>query len=393
MKRERFDVVVAGVGGMGSAAVDHLARRGRRVLGLERFDVPNDMGSSHGYTRIIRLAYYEHSSYVPLLRRAYELWRELESAAAEQLLHVTGSIDAGPEGSLVFDGSLRSCLDHGLEHEVVGAGELRRRYPGYRLPPETVAVIQPEGGFLLPERCIVAHVERAQAAGAEVRARERVLEWEPTSEGGVRIRSDRAVYEAERLVLTAGAWTADLAGLGASIVVAERQVLAWLQPRRPELFAPARFPVFNLVAPEGRYYGFPVFAVPGFKFGRYHHLEEHVDPDDVDREPRPHDEEVLRDFAERYFPDGAGPTMTLKVCLFENSPDEHFLLDLHPEHEQVVIAAGFSGHGFKFCSVIGEIAADLALEGSTPHDIGFLRLARLTATGRGVPTGRVEGEG
>ena len=148
MKPERYDAIVAGLGGMGSAALDHLARRGRRVLGLERFDVPNELGSSHGLTRIIRLAYYEHSSYVPLLRRAYELWRDLESDAGERLLHVTGSVDAGLEDSFVFAGSLRSCLDHGLEHEVVDADELGRRYPGYRLPPETLALIQPEGGFL-----------------------------------------------------------------------------------------------------------------------------------------------------------------------------------------------------------------------------------------------------
>ena len=377
MKPERFDVVVAGVGAMGSAAVDHLARRGRKVLGLERFDVPNEMGSSHGYTRIIRLAYYEHSSYVPLLRRAYELWRGLEADAGERLLHVTGSVDAGPEDSFVFAGSLRSCLDHGLEHEIVDSQELGRRYPGYRLPAETLALIQPEGGFLLPERCIVAHVQRAQAHGAEVRARERVLEWEPTVAGGVRIRSDRSEYEAERLVLTPGAWASGLAGLDPNLVVAERQVLAWLQPRRPELFAPERFPVFNLAVEEGRYYGFPIFTIPGFKFGRYNHLGERVDPDEVDREPRPTDEEILREFAERYFPDGAGPTIALKVCLFENSSDDHFLLDLHPEHPQVVLAIGFSGHGFKFASVIGEVVADLATQGSTAHDIGFLGLERL----------------
>jgi sarcosine oxidase len=380
VKPERFDVIVVGVGGMGSAAVDHLARRGRRVLGLERFDIPNEIGSSHGFTRIIRLAYYEHSSYVPLLRRAYELWRELEVAAGERLLHVTGSIDAGPEESFVFAGSLRSCVDHGLEHEVVDAGALRARYPAYYLPPETLALIQPEGGFLLPERCIVAQVQRAQAHGAEVRARERVLGWEPTAGGDVRVRSERGVYEAERLVLAAGAWMGELAGLGSDFVVAERQVLAWLQPRRPELFAPEQFPVFNLVVEEGRYYGFPVFAVPGFKFGRYHHLEERVDPDAVEREPRPDDEQVLRTFAERYFPEGAGPTMALKVCLFENSQDEHFVLDVHPECAQVVVAGGFSGHGFKFCSVVGEVVADLALEGATRHEIGFLRLGRLEET-------------
>ena len=375
MSARRFDAIVVGVGGLGSAALYHLARRGRSVLGLERFDVPNELGSSHGITRIIRLAYYEDPSYVPLLRRSYELWRELEAAAGEQLLHITGSLDAGPPGGFVFEGSRRSCEEHGLEHEVIGAAELERRFPAYRLPAETLALFQPDGGFLLPERCIVAHVELAQALGAVVQAREHVLEWEPT-EDGVRVTSDRGVYEADRLVLAAGAWLGELAGLP---VVAERQVLAWLQPLQPGLFAPERFPVFNLMVEDGRYYGFPVFGIPGFKFGRYHHLEEHGDPDALDREPRPEDEEVLRAFASRYFPQGAGPTLTLKACLFENTPDEHFLLGLHPEHDQVVVAGGGSGHGFKFASVIGEIAAGLALGEAPKLDIGLLRPQRFAS--------------
>ncbi len=187
------------------------------------------------------------------------------------------------------------------------------------------------------------------------------------------------MYEAERLVLAAGAWLGEVADVP---VVAERQVLAWLQPLRPEIFSPGRFPVFNLIVEEGRYYGFPVFGIPGFKLGRYHHLEERGDPEVLDREPARRDEVVLRAFAERYFPEGAGPTMTLKACLFENTPDEHFLLGLHPEHEAVVVAGGGSGHGFKFASVVGEIAAGLAL-GETPRlDIGLLspqRFARKTA--------------
>src|SRR6476619_3312284 len=175
MAAARYDPIVVGVGAMGSAALYHLARRGQRVLGLERFDVPNELGSSHGVTRIIRLAYYEHSDYVPLLRRAYELWRELEVGAGERLLHITGSIDAGPPGQLVFSGSLRSCAEPGLPHTVLDAREVERRFPAYRLKPGSMAVLQPDGGFLLPERCIVAHVDAAVAHGAEVRARERVL--------------------------------------------------------------------------------------------------------------------------------------------------------------------------------------------------------------------------
>jgi sarcosine oxidase len=365
---EPFDVIVVGVGGLGSAALFHLARSGLRVLGIERFGVPNEQGSSHGVTRIIRLAYYEHPSYVPLLSRAYELWRELETVAAERLLHITGSVDAGPPDSFVFEGSVRSCVEHGLEHEVIDAAEVNRRFPGYRLPAESMAVFQPDGGFLLPERCIVAHVDAARTIGAAVKTSERVLEWEPASRG-VRVTTDHAIYEAERLVLAAGAWEGELTRLP---VVAERQVLAWLDPLRPELFSPERFPVFNLIVDEGRYYGFPVFGIPGFKFGRYHHLEEQGDPDGLDREPSQRDEQVLRAFAERYFPEGAGPTSSLKTCLFENTPDEHFLLGLHPEHENVVVAGGGSGHAFKFASVIGEIVAQLVRGDSPRLDISLL---------------------
>jgi sarcosine oxidase len=268
-----FDAIVLGIGGMGSAAVYHLARRGKRVLGLERYDIPNAMGSSHGVTRIIRLPYYEHPAYVPLLRRAYELWRELERGFGEQLLHITGSIDAGPSGSRCFEGSRRSCELHALPHEVLDGAEVNRRFPGYNLPADLMAVLQPEGGFLLSERCIVAHVVAAQALGAEVHARERVLGWEPRGDG-VRVETDRGAYEAERLVMAAGAWAGTLVPELQALAGPERQVLAWLQPSEPELFAPERFPVFNLQVDEGRYYGLPVFSVPGFKVGCYHHLRD-----------------------------------------------------------------------------------------------------------------------
>ncbi len=368
----RYDAIVIGVGGMGSAAVYHLAKRGKQVLGLERYDIPNAMGSSHGVTRIIRLAYYEHPSYVPLLRQSYALWRELEKDFGEKLLYITGSIDAGPE---VFEGSRRSCELHNLPYEVLTGKQLTERYPGYRLPLDTMALLQPEGGFLLSERCIVAHVMLAMSQGAEVHGREKVLDWEPLGDG-VRVRTDRATYEAGRLVITAGAWATTLMDKLAGLAVPERQVLAWLQPSKPELFTPERFPVFNLVVDEGRYYGFPVFSVPGFKFGRYHHLDEQVDADTVDREGHSRDEQILREFAEKYFPDGAGPTMALKVCMFTNSPDEHFILDLYPDYPQVSFAAGFSGHGYKFCSLVGEVMSDLAVEGDTRHDIGLLRYTR-----------------
>ena len=373
---ERYDVVVVGVGGMGSAALYHLARRGKRVLGLERFDLLHEHGSSHGLTRIIRLAYFEHPDYVPLLRRAYELWRELQAEAGEQLLHVTGIVEGGER---ILDGVLRSCAEHDLEHEVLTGAEVARRFPAYHLPAELDVVFQPDGGLVVPERCIVAHVQGALARGAVLRARERVLEWAETGTG-VRIRTDRGEVEAEKVVFTAGAWSQDVARLPTGLVHGVRQSLAWLQPGRPEIFEPDRMPVFNLALDGEHFYGFPAHGIPGFKLGRYDHFGAGGDPDTIDREPTLADEAPLRAFAERYFPDGAGPTVALKTCLFEPSPDEHFLVDRHPEARSVVVGAGFSGHGYKFCSVVGEILADLAIDGATRHDIGLFRFDRFPST-------------
>ncbi|HLW47719.1 MAG TPA: N-methyl-L-tryptophan oxidase [bacterium] len=370
-----YNAIVIGVGGMGSAAVYHLARRGRRTLGLEQFDIPHDRGSSHGTNRIIRLAYWEHPSYVPLLRRAYELWRELEHRAGERLLIITGGVDAGPEGSKTVQGSLLSCDLHHLPHETLNAAELHRRFPGYRLARDMVAVYQPDGGFVLSERAIVAHVTAAQALGADVHAREPVLDWEAGA-GGVRVRTARDTYSADRLVITAGPWAARLVPALAQTAVPERQVLLWAQPLRPEYFQLGAFPVFNMESPEGRFYGFPIYGVPGFKIGKYHHRLERTGPDSVDREIHPEDEAVLRDGIRQYFPDANGPTMAMTTCLFTNSPDEHFILDRHRDHENVCLAAGFSGHGYKFCSVVGEIMADLALEGRSKFDLSLFRANR-----------------
>ncbi|HKO25766.1 MAG TPA: N-methyl-L-tryptophan oxidase [Chloroflexota bacterium] len=375
-RANRYDVIVIGVGGMGSSTCYHLARRGKRVLGLERFGIPHTRGSSHGYTRIIRLAYYEHPSYVLLLRRAYELWREIQEVAGEQLLYITGSIDAGPADEWVFKGSWESCKLHDLPHEVLTAAEVQRRFPGYHLSADTLALLQPDGGFLRPERCIVAYVMAAQDLGAEIHGYEQVLEWQPLA-SGVRVRTDRDVYEAEKLVVSAGAWNGDLLDCLQGVLTPERQVLAWLQPTRPDYFRPERFPVFNLLVEEGRFYGFPVFDVPGFKVGKYHHLEEVSAADAVDREVHDYDERLLRGFAARYFPDGCGPTMNLATCLFTNTADKHFVIDVHPIYPQVSFASPCSGHGFKFASVIGEIMADLSDLGGTRHDISLFRLERL----------------
>jgi sarcosine oxidase len=369
----RYDVIVVGAGAMGSAATYHLASRGMSVLALDQFHVPHDRGSSHGITRIIRMAYFEHPSYVPLLRRAYELWRELERETGEQLLHITGSIDAGA----IFENSLKSCQLHSLPHTVLTSAELSARFPAYRLPADTMALFQPDGGFLTPESCISAHLNLATSKGAEVRGQEMVLGWEETQNGAV-VRTDTGIYHADYLVITAGAWISKLVPELADLAVPERQVVAWLQPRSPELFDPARFPVFNLRLDDGHFYGFPEYGVPGFKFGRYHHRHEIVDPDTMNREADAEDERLLRTFAAKYFPEGAGPTLALQTCLFTNTPDEHFILDFAAGFSRVIVGSPCSGHGFKFSSVIGEILADLVERGETGHDISMHRLARLT---------------
>ena len=372
---QQFDCIVIGVGGMGSSAVHNLAKRGQKVLGLEKFDIPHSEGSSHGVNRIIRLAYYEHPSYVPLLRRAYEMWSEIEGISDEQLLYKVGSIDTAPLGHEVFEGSLESCLEHDIPHEVLDHKQINERFPGYEMPPGQMGLYQADGGFVLSERSMVAYVNAALSEGAEIHARESVVKWEPEGDG-VRVFTDRSEYTADRLVITAGAWAAGMVPSLEDLAVPERQVLAWLQPTKPSLFAPDKFPVFNAYFDEGRYYGFPVFGIPGFKIGRYHHLEEVADPDHMEREVTKEDEDILRAAASRYFPKANGTVMTLKTCMFTNTPDEHFIIDLVPGLPQVSVAAGFSGHGFKFASVVGEILGDLALDGKTNHDIDLLRIDR-----------------
>ena len=374
----RYDAIVLGVGGMGSAALYHLAKRGKRVLGIEQFSLGHEFGSSHGVTRIIRLAYAEHPSYVPLLRRSYELWREMEQSAGERLLVITGGLDIGVADGEMVTGSLQSCREHGIAHEVLDAREVMRRFPGYRLPAEMSAVYQGDGGFVLPERSIAVHVAAALELGAEVHGCEPVLDWRAAGEG-VEVRTERGTYRADRLVITAGAWAGKLVPRLARLAAPERQVLIWTQPFRPEWFSVETFPIFNMEAAEGRFYGFPVFGVPGFKFGRFHHRREQVDPDGMNRGFEAEDERILRDGIGRYFPEAGGPTLAMKTCLFTNSPDEHFVLDLHPEWPQVSVAAGFSGHGFKFAPVIGEIMAEFALNGGCERwDLGLFRLGRLT---------------
>lgn len=371
--KKKYDVIVVGVGGMGSSTTYHLARRGLSVLGLEQYNIPHNLGSSHGITRIIRLCYYEHPSYVPLLIRAFELWKDLENTAGEKIFYNTGSLDTGAAGDLTFEGSLSSCRLHNLEHEVLNSRQVQERYPAYHYPENLYSVYQKNGGFILPERSIVSHVVASQSLGAEIRARETVLEWEALA-NGVRVRTQEAVYEAEQIVFTSGAWLPKLIPEMRAYTKVERQVLGWFQPLQNHLFTPEKFPVFNIQVPEGRYYGLPVYGVPGFKLGRYHHLDESIDAEQLNQECSHEDQEILRQFIRKYLPHANGPTMALAPCMFTNTGDEHFIIDRHPQYERALIVSPCSGHGFKFCSVVGEIAADLVQVQKSKHDISLFKL-------------------
>ena len=374
----RYDVIVVGVGTIGSAAAYHLARRGARVLGLERFGIVHDRGSMHGLTRIFRLAYHEDPRYVVLLRRAYALWRDLERASGERLLHVTGLLDIGAEDSWLISGALRSCRDHDLDHELLSATELERRFPAWHPPADAVALLQPDGGYLAAEQSVRAHADAAVAAGAELRTGERVLEWAGGTDGVV-VRTDRATYEAGRVVLCPGAWAPGVLRLPEQLLTVERQVVAWFDTRGTADFRPDRFPVFIVEEDGAVPYGFPDDG-RGLKVGRMHYPGQLGDAEDLDREAHAEEIDVLRDFLARWLPAAAaGATLEASACLFTNTPDLRFVVDHHPDEPNAVIASVCSGHVFKFAPVAGEILADLALDGTTRHPIDFLRLDRLGA--------------
>lgn len=376
MSQTSFDVIVAGVGAMGAQTCWHLANRGQRVLGLDRYDIPNSMGSSHGVHRIIRLAYFEHPLYVPILRRAYELWRQTEQLFGEQLLFVTGSLDIGPADAPVIKGSLESCTLHSLAYELLGGETVNARYPGYKLPEGYAAVYQADGGFVASERAVVAAATLAMNAGATLRAREAIVGFDRLPGGGVKVTTTKATYEAGRLVLSTGAWIGEHVPALKSTAVPERQVLGWFRPRKPEHFRLGRFPVSNLKSEDGHFYQFPVWGVPGFKIGRYHHLQEQGAADDLSREPNAADEEALRSSLRRFFPDADGDLLAMRTCMFTNTPDEHFIIDRLPGFEEIVVASPCSGHGFKFSSAIGEILADLAMDRPPKFDLSPFEIGR-----------------
>jgi sarcosine oxidase len=368
----RFDVVVAGAGGMGTAAAAHLARRGASVLAVDRFFPGHARGSSHGQTRLIRLAYFEHPDYVPLLRRARDLWRELERDTEASLLTECGLVSCGPSTGSVITGTLRSAHEHGLAVEPLTVRETIARWPAFAMPDGWSAVFEREAGHLAVEACVRAHAAITARLGGVIEADHEIRAWRVEGDT-VLVETSREIISAGRLVLCPGPWASALLRLPAIPFTVLRKSLFWYAPAAG--LAPddaAALPAFAFDTPGGFFYGFPMLDGRGLKVAEHSGGRAVSDPFAVDRRIDEAEQATIEGWLAAHLP-GVGRSRTAhEVCLYTMSPDHHFVVGHHPDHPQVALAAGFSGHGFKFASVIGEILADLALTGSTPLPAAFL---------------------
>jgi sarcosine oxidase len=375
-EQRHYDVIVAGLGAMGSATAAQLALRGKKVLGLDRWMPAHKFGSSHGDSRIIREMYFEHPMYVPLLRRAYELWSDLEKRVDEKLLNIYGGLMIGRENGMLVKGTLASAHEHNLPHEVLSRVEVARRYPAFKLEPDLIAVVDPRAGWLDPEQCNAAHLKIAAQHAADLRFEEPVISWTATDDG-VSVTTSFASYTADHLVLSVGARARQLLeNLNLPLQV-ERQVVFWMDAPDDELYRPSVFPIWAYEYKPGHIsYGFPNLA-RGVKASVMHSGEIVADADLVDRTVGDDEAESLRRALMPMLP--ALSDATIKnhdVCLFTNTPDHDFIIDFHPDHRRVLISSPCSGHGFKFSSVIGEVQADLIIDGSSSFDLSPFSISR-----------------
>ena len=369
------DVAIVGLGAMGSAALYHLASRGVRVIGFDAFTPPHTLGSTHGLSRIIREAYYEHPRYVPLVQRAYELWAELERRAHRRLFQQTGGLMIGAANGVLVTGARTSALQHGLDHEELSAASVRSRFPAFSVPDSMVALFEPRAGVLDPEACVSAHLHLAEGAGAEVHLDEPVLRWHATPDE-VSIETAQGRFSAGGLALCAGAWLPALVGDDEVAFRVERQVMHWFVPRQNhELFTPARCPIAMIeYAPDRFFYTLPDSG-QGVK-AAIHHEGESVEPDRVNREVGKEETRRVAELLGRYLPSSAGVHRAAATCLYTNTPDGHFLIAPHRHHERVLVVSACSGHGFKFAAAIGEAVADL-LTGKPRVDLRAFDRTRL----------------
>ena len=379
-----FDVAVIGLGSTGAAALYHLARRGLSVVGLEQASPGHEGGSSHGESRIIRMAYFEHPSYVDLVRLAYRNWRDLEQASGRSVITTTGIIEAGYPGASLVRDSLASAIQHDLPHEVLSGRQIRQRFPAFDLPDDWEGVFQPDGGILAADLAIRLHVEGAKTAGAEVRTQVAVRATEPTGAAVRLVLADGTAIEAGAVVVAAGGWIGELVpGLRRHLTLS-RQAVCWFTPTQPALTDPDRFPVFLLDAdadpttetPADVIYGFPDFAGTGVKAASHLLGRTLASAADARQDGDAEDALRIRLALERLIPAAAGPVRQVKTCIYTSTPDADFIVDRLAGEPRIVLASACSGHGFKFASLLGEILADLATTGATRHDISRFSLSR-----------------
>ncbi len=376
-----FDAIVLGVGTMGAATCWRLAERGMRVLGLERFDIPHSMGAHHGHSRMFRLAYSEHPDYVPLLRRSLMLWEGLNERSTLRPFVRTGAFYAGLPDSETVRGSLAAARMHGLAHRAMTSAEIQAEYPQFTLPNGYEGVFEPSAGYIVPEHAVAAMTTEALGRGATIHAREQALSWSSTRDG-VSVTTEQGEYHASRLVVCCGAWTGRIVSELGVMLRVTRQILGWVRPKQPDRFELGRFPCWAIEdSDQSVFYGFPIQpSHPGLKLAR-HFPGPATDPESLDRNGATiADEESFRPGLRRFLPQGDGPTLAMAICMYTMSPDSHFIVDAHPAHPNVSIACGFSGHGFKFAPVVGEIMADLVEHGRTDLPAGFLGLGRFRST-------------
>ena len=382
-EQRHFDVIVLGVGSMGSSTCYYLAKQGVKVLGLEQFDIPNELSSHAGQTRIIRKAYFEHPDYVPLLEKSYQNWKHLEDITGTQVYFKTGLLYFGNSNHPVMKGVHASANKYNIKLDTLSAKDMKTTYPQINISNDFEKLFEPEAGFITPERAILLYTDKALQNGAVIKTKIKVLEWRKTA-NGIEVTTSGGSYFANKLIITAGPWSGKMIkGLSSSLSVT-RQVVAWVIPKNRSLFELGRLPCWIIAddTKPGIFYGFPILPVGKFSgpigFKLAHHYRGAIsDPDTISRIPTADDEANLVDALNKYFPDGYKATHVLKTCMYTNTPDENFILDFLPDYDKdVVIAAGFSGHGFKFASVVGEIMSDLALKGGTPLPIGFLNAKR-----------------
>jgi len=371
-----YDAVVVGLGAMGSAALWQLAQRGARVLGIDRYSPPHTLGSTHGRTRIIREAYFEHPVYVPFIRRAFELWEDTSSAAKSELFLRTGGLMIGPPDGALVSGAHRSAKEHDVDHEVLDASEIRHRYPELRPRDEMVGILEKRAGLLFPEKCVEAQIRLAREKGARVTLNTQVTGWGRDGEG-VRIEvMNGTAYTATTLVIAAGPWAPELLGGVKVPLVVERQLFHWFSPLDNADFAPERCPIALWEDPGGVLFAsFPDLG-DGVKAG-IHHDGAITDPYSVDRVPRDDDESAMRSLLMQYLPRANGALKDAAVCLYTNTPDHHFIIDFLDSDKRVVLCSPCSGHGFKFASAVGEAVADLALGQKPSLDLSLFSLRRL----------------